>query len=179
MGDDTRAIVLRVRGGDLEAFGALVRRHELGVRAYLAARLEDRHEAEDLAQEVFVTAYRNLESFAPDRPLSAWLRGIASNLLRNHLRKRRESWGADAFLAALVDKVVPDPGLAVEALRRCVAGLDAPSRELVEHRYAQEQPLAEIGQALDLKRSALTMSLHRLRVRLRDCMQRRLAGEAP
>jgi RNA polymerase sigma-70 factor (ECF subfamily) len=178
MADDTKEIVLRARGGDLEAFGRLVRRHELGVRAFLAARLDDRHEAEDLAQEVFITAYRNLETFAPDRPLSAWLRGIASNLLRNHLRKRRESSGADAFLAGLVDKVVPDPGRAVEALRRCVEGLDAPSRELVDRRYTQDQPLAEIGQALDLKHSALTMNLHRLRIRLRDCMQRRVAEEA-
>ncbi len=176
MGDETRAIVLRVRGGDLEAFGALVRRYELGVRAYLAARLDDRHEAEDLAQEVFVTAYRNLDSYAPERPLGAWLRGMAANLLRNHLRKRREAPGAEGFLAALVEKVAPDPGRAVEALRRCVEGLDARSRELVERRYAREEPLAEIGRALELQHSALTMSLHRLRARLRDCMERRLAA---
>lgn len=177
MGDETREIVLRVRGGDLEAFGALVRRHELGVRAFLAARLDDRHEAEDLAQEVFVTAYRNLDGYSPDRPLGAWLRGIAANLLRNHLRKRRESPGAETFLAALVEKVVPDPGRAVDALRRCVESLDHRSRELVERRYAHDQPLADIGQALDVKHSALTMTLHRLRVRLRDCMERRLAEE--
>ncbi len=178
MGDDTRAIVVRVREGDLAAFGALVRRHELGVRAFLAARLDDRHEAEDLAQEVFVAAYRNLDSYAPDRPFGAWLRGIVANFLRNHLRKRRETPGADALLAGLIEKVVPDPGRAVEALRRCVEGLDARSRELVERRYAQEEALAEIGRALNLQHSALTMSLHRLRVRLRDCMERRLAGEA-
>lgn len=179
MEEDTRTIVQRVRGGDLEAFGALVRRHELGVRAFLAARLDDRHEAEDLAQEVFVTAYRNLETYSPDRPLAAWLRGIASNLLRNHLRKRREAPGAEAFLEGLIEKAAPDPGRAVEALRRCVEGLDPAARELVERRYTKEQPLAEIGQALDLKHSALTMTLYRLRVRLRDCMGRRLAGEAP
>jgi RNA polymerase sigma-70 factor (ECF subfamily) len=178
MGDDTKEIVLRVKGGNLEAFGELVRRHELGVRAFLVARLDDRHEAEDLAQEVFVTAHRNLDAYAPDRPLAAWLRGIAANLLRNYLRKRRVPTDTEAALAGSIERALPEPGLAVEALRRCVEGLDPADRALVERRYAQERPLAEIGRALDLKHSALTMTLHRIRVRLRDCMEGRLAGRA-
>jgi len=94
------------------------------------------------------------------------------------LRKRRVPTDTEAALAGSIERALPEPGLAVEALRRCVEGLDPADRALVDRRYAQEQPLAEIGRALDLKRSALTMTLHRIRVRLRDCMEGRLAGRA-
>jgi len=75
--------------GDLNALAALVTRHQQAVRACLAARLDDPHEAEDLVQEVFVTAFRKLGEFDPERPLAPWLRSIAMNLLRNHWRKFR------------------------------------------------------------------------------------------
>lgn len=171
--------------GDAAAFARLVERHHRGVRACLAARMSDPHEAEDLAQEVFVTAYRKLAEFDPERPLSPWLRSIAFNLLRNHWRKfRAQAVGGHAELAALLDhRIAADCGperesRLVGALRDCLERLDGPARELVRLRYAEQQSVRDLSVRFERGYSALTMQLHRLREILSDCINRKLA-EAP
>lgn len=176
--DDTRELVKRVLAGDVEAFGTLVQRHELAVRAFMAARLADRHEAEDLAQEVFVTAYQKLASFDATQPMAPWLRGVATNILRNRLRRRSEATGREieALLDDRVAKLEEDHGGAprVVALRRCLETLAPHARDLVERRYARGESLAELSRHLAKRHSALTMSLYRVRAQLRECIERRL-----
>src|SRR6187200_501389 len=82
-------LVSEAQHGSWVAFSELVRRHQAAVRACLTVRLEQPHEAEDLAQEAFVTAFRKLGEFDPERPFGPWVRSIAFNLLRNHWRKFR------------------------------------------------------------------------------------------
>src|SRR6185369_1636266 len=82
-------LVRAARQGSWPAFAELVRRHQDAVRACLAVRMDLPHEAEDLAQEAFVTAFRKLDDFDVDRPFGPWVRSIAFNLLRNHWRKFR------------------------------------------------------------------------------------------
>ena len=181
--DETQQVRAAQRG-DAEAFAALVQRHHQGVRACLAARLDDPHEAEDLAQEVFVTAFRKLDEFDPERPLAPWLRSIAFNLMRNHWRKfRARAIGGNAELAALLDQRVAaecgperEPRL-LSALQDCLEQLDGPARELLERRYGQEQSVRELSSALQRGYSALTMQLHRLRELVGACIERKL-GEA-
>lgn len=180
--DDPRTpeIVAQVLAGNVDAFGALVERHQLPVRAFMAARLADRHEAEDLAQEVFVIAYQKLAEYDPSRPLGAWLRGIAANVLRNHLRRRHETAPGEleGILEARAAQIEEDRGGAplVLALRQCLEGLAPHARELVERRYAHGQSLADLGRALAKQHSALTMALHRIRQQLKDCVERRLGS---
>lgn len=173
----------RVLKGDVEAFGPLVREFQVPIRAFLAARLDDTHEAEDLAQEVFLIVFRRLSDFDATRPMSAWLRGIAANVLRNHLRRRREqTHGAAAELAEAVEqsvaRVEQDEGAdrVLLALRICLRSLDAGARDLVERRYMAGHSLAELGDQLQRRHSTLTMALHRIRCRLRECVQRQLQG---
>jgi RNA polymerase sigma-70 factor (ECF subfamily) len=168
--------------GDAAAFSALVERHHRGVRACLAARMSDPHEAEDLAQEVFVTAFRKLAEFDPERPLAPWLRSIAFNLLRNHWRKfRAQTVGGHAELAALLDqRIAADCGPEREsrllsALRDCLEQLDGPARELVRMRYAEQQSVRDLAARLERGYSALTMQLHRLRELLSECISRKVA----
>ncbi len=66
----------------------------------------------------------------------------------------------------------PDEGR-LAALRRCLGKLDGPMRELVRLRYLEETPLADLGRLLDVHHSTLTMRLHRLRERLKACMEGR------
>jgi RNA polymerase sigma-70 factor (ECF subfamily) len=179
--DDVRA----AQRGDAAAFSRLVDRHHHGVRACLAARMNDPHEAEDLAQEVFVTAFRKFAEFDPERPLAPWLRSIAFNLLRNHWRKfRAQAVGGHAELAALLDqRIAADCGPEREprllsALRDCVEQLDGPARDLVRLRYAEQQSVRDLSARLDRGYSALTMQLHRLRELLAECISRKL-GELP
>ena len=81
-----RGLVVRARAGDHEAFGEIVRAYQKKVYG-VALRMTRRHEvADDIAQETFIRAYRNLARFELGRPLAPWLKRIATNLAINHLK---------------------------------------------------------------------------------------------
>jgi RNA polymerase sigma-70 factor (ECF subfamily) len=178
---EERQWALAAQRGDRDAFSALVERHQRRVRACLAARMSDPHEAEDLAQEVFVTAYRRFAEYDPARPLAPWLRGIALNRLRNHWRKfRADAVGGNAELAELLDRQIAAECIAERepllhtALRECLERMDGPARELLQSRYGEEQSIRELSDRLGRGCSAITMQLHRLREILSDCIGRKL-----
>src|SRR5438445_2072966 len=85
---DPQALPRAARGGDLHAFEALVRRYQRRVYALAYQHLRDPHEAQDLAQEIFVRLYRNLGRFDPDRAFEPWFWRLAGNVAASYHRKR-------------------------------------------------------------------------------------------
>ncbi len=126
-------------------------------------RLERPHEAEDLAQETFVIAYRKLAEFDAERPFGPWVRSIAFNRLRNHWRKFRvTSIGGNEELEALIDQGIAarytgNEGSELAALRDCLEQLDGPALALINRRYADEASVRDIAAELGRKYSAVTM----------------------
>jgi RNA polymerase sigma-70 factor (ECF subfamily) len=179
-------LVREARGGSLEAFAQLVRLHQRAVLACLAVRMNDPNDVEDLAQEVFIVAHGKLAEFDPARPFGPWLRGIAHHLLQNHRRKYRPAAvGHDAELQAVADEGIErvhasggEEGL-LGAMERCLEKLDSESRDLLRLRYGEALPLGDVGARLGKKHSAVTMWLHRVRLGLRDCIERRMAESNP
>jgi RNA polymerase sigma-70 factor (ECF subfamily) len=89
MSDDL-PVIRRVLDGDLDAFRVLVRRHEGPLHGLIRNLIPDAHEAEDVAQDVFLTAYRRLASYDPGRAaFSTWLLTIARNKCLNAFKRRR------------------------------------------------------------------------------------------
>jgi RNA polymerase sigma-70 factor (ECF subfamily) len=183
LSENETEVIRAAQEGSAEAFTVLVERHQHAVRACLAVRLGDPHEAEDLAQEVFVTAFTRLSEFDPDRPFGPWLRGIAFNLLRNHARKfRPRAIGGNEELTALLDqRVAMECDAAREsallaALRDCLERIEGPSRELLRLRYNEENSVRQLAVRLQRGYSALTMQLHRLRELLTRCITERCPG---
>jgi len=88
---DAQLIARCLVGDDRHAFAELVRRHQSSVRACLRKLTAGNHAlADDLAQETFVLAWRNLRSFRQEARFSTWLYRIATNCWLAHGRKRRE-----------------------------------------------------------------------------------------
>jgi RNA polymerase sigma-70 factor (ECF subfamily) len=88
---DAQLIARCVVGDDRHAFAELVRRHQSGVRACLRKLTAGNHAlADDLAQDTFVLAWRNLKSFRQEARFSTWLYRIATNCWLAHVRKRHE-----------------------------------------------------------------------------------------
>jgi RNA polymerase sigma-70 factor (ECF subfamily) len=176
-------LAVQAKRGSWPAFAELVRRHQSAVRGCLAVRLEQPHEAEDLAQEAFVTAYRKLDEFDTERPFGPWVRSIAFNLLRNHWRKFRVvGVGGNDELEAMVDQTIAArcdgrEGRELSALRDCLETLDGPARALMERRYNDEASVREIAKEQGRGYSAVTMHLHRVRELLANCVRAKL-GEA-
>ncbi len=90
-----RALVERCQGGDSAAFGNLYARYYDRLLRFCLRRLNDRHEAEDAAQEAFARAWKALPRFAGERRFYPWLTVIAGNICTDMLRRRSRSMPTD------------------------------------------------------------------------------------
>jgi RNA polymerase sigma-70 factor (ECF subfamily) len=174
--DDEPDLIRRSQLGDLAAFGTLVGRYQASIRAFAALRMSVRCEAEDLAQETFVIAWRKLADFDPDTSLGAWLRRITHHLVRNHRRKfRAEGVGGYQELELLwrsQERMRPgDAEERVAALQDCLSRMDGPSRELLHDRYLEGMSVMELAERSGKGYSALTTQLYRLREVLAVCVE--------
>jgi RNA polymerase sigma-70 factor (ECF subfamily) len=109
---DAQLIARCIVGDDRHAFAELVKRHQSGVRACLRKLTAGNHAlADDLAQDTFVLAWRNLKSFRQEARFSTWLYRIATNCWLAQARKRREELLGDRD-AELGDDAEEAPGSA-------------------------------------------------------------------
>jgi RNA polymerase sigma-70 factor (ECF subfamily) len=183
---DEGAIVRAVLAGDREAFRVLVDRESGSVVRACYRVLGDLHEAEDVAQEAFVTAYRSLATWRGDGPFGAWLSRIAVRLAVRQLGKRRAvAWLPTTDTAPAGDTIAPLPAgqsthpehVALRAerastARRAVADLDEPYREVVALRFFGERSLEEIATTTGRPLSTIKTQLRRGLLRLRDRLDR-------
>jgi RNA polymerase sigma-70 factor (ECF subfamily) len=137
------------------------------VYAYVAYRIGDGPEAEDVTSDVFERALRYRESYDPSKgPPIAWLLGIARRALS-------EACAARQLLAGDDHADLPAPGdLAEEVawrltLAAAVARLPDRDRELIALRYGADLTARQIGELLDLRTNAVEVALHRALARLR------------
>jgi RNA polymerase sigma-70 factor (ECF subfamily) len=93
--DRDRALVERCQEGDSAAFGNLYARYYERLLRFCLRRLNDRHEAEDAAQEAFARAWKALPRFAGERRFYPWLTVIAGNICTDMLRRRSRSTPTD------------------------------------------------------------------------------------
>ena len=95
---DDSQIVARVLAGEASEYRHLVERHQRSVFRFAWNLIGDEHEAEDITQEVFVAAFRRLESYDGKRAaLKTWLLTITRNRCINHLKRKRPAVGDDAI----------------------------------------------------------------------------------
>ncbi|MEP2775884.1 MAG: sigma-70 family RNA polymerase sigma factor [Luteolibacter sp.] len=170
------------QAGDQKAFGMLVRAHEGWLRAWLRSQLQDWTAADDLAQDAFVTAFLKIREFRGEGSFEAWLRTIAHNHFRNHIRKKREEYvGGHLELQALLtaddgDDVVHNSE-PLDALRECMKLVKEPAGNLLKERYTMGKTLREIAQETGAGYSSLTMTFHRVRQSLAECIELRMNRE--
>ncbi|WP_439628276.1 sigma-70 family RNA polymerase sigma factor [Gemmata sp.] len=177
---DVAAIVRAVLQGDRDAFHRLVAAFGLPLRSYLAGQVYRLDDVDDIAQEVFITAYRNLDRFSPDGSFAAWLRGIARNEVLMYFRSesRRESL-LDRFRGEVAQAVgvefdrstAEDRTEVIERLLHCVARLPERLRRVVRAGLAGTKAAAlaaELGTS-----TAAVYNLHyRANQLLRTCLQK-------
>jgi RNA polymerase sigma factor (sigma-70 family) len=170
MNTDAMLIARVVHADDRHAFGELVGRHQGMVRGFLRRMLGRAADlADDLAQETFIKAHRNLRSYRGGAKFSVWLCAIAANELRAEWRrrKRRAEFTEDEVFDA---SVTPEPGVQRDIATGLAQLPEAQRAALIlcfEHGLTHEEAAA----ALDCPLGTLKSHVARGRARLRAWLE--------
>jgi RNA polymerase sigma-70 factor (ECF subfamily) len=175
---DLRPLVDAAKGGDRGALEELVRLTYTGTYT-LAYRLTGHEEdAEDVAQEAYLRAYRSLRRFRGDAQFTTWLYRItancAANLLAKRARTRTDALADDVLLADSRAEHDPEASVAgVDERSRiaaALAGLPWRLRQVIVLRDIYDLPHGSIAKELGITEAAAKVRLHRARRRLREVL---------
>jgi RNA polymerase sigma-70 factor (ECF subfamily) len=181
--DPDRELVEDAARGSREAFDALVRRHQGAIVNLARAMTAADADADDLAQEAFVRAWRSLARFRHESTFRTWLHGIAINVIRTHhgrgSRLRRlfglsgsERDGAtDPLDRASIDDGIEGPLAMREMIDRALVTLPPDMREAVVLRDVQGLDYKEIAAALGVPLGTVESRIFRARQRLRPLLE--------
>ena len=182
-GDDDASLVRRCLKDDPNAFRLLVEKYQAEVYGTALRIVRRPEDAEDLAQETFLRAFRALGRYDPTRPFGAWLHTIAARLCIDHLRRNR---------AKLVSLTQPEEGTSGEErtidledpgdrpdelaekselaarLEALVAELPPDSRAAILLRHQQDLPYEEIARVLGVPLGTIKARIHRARIMLKE-----------
>ena len=142
--------MVRVQGGDQEAFRQLVERHQRAVINTIYRSISDAWEAEDLAQRVFVQVFRSAPRYKPTAKFTTWLFTIVHNTIRNEYR-RRSRHAAESLEAMAHPQDADSAGWEPADTRTA-----DPAREVAE-RELQEKIQEAISRLPDAQRTAVIL----------------------
>ncbi|MEW6734257.1 MAG: sigma-70 family RNA polymerase sigma factor [Acidobacteriota bacterium] len=169
-------LIVRARRGEDEAFRLIFERYARPILSFIYDMVGQRELAEELTQETFVRAYRNLNTLQDDAKLSTWLFGIAKNVARESLRCRfRDGHKVeieDNQVAALNDgKFPPDTELLNKELNQVIqaalALLDEDKRLVFTLKVLQQRSYEEIAEITGFSIAKLKTDLHRAKAEMR------------
>ena len=165
-------------------FDAIVRDTHVRIRAYIAGMGIPPHEVDDVAQDVYLELYKNLEKVPAEVPIERWVKGIARNLCLNHIRRnaRRGRLHREALVEIMsttetqLEKTGEQTSMQF-ALDGCCEKLPEKSRQILLLRYTEDLPSAAIAKTLNSTAAAIRVALHRIRAQLKDCINHTLASQ--
>lgn len=174
--DADAATVARVVAGDAAAFESLVRRWQTPLVNLAWRFCRDRPRAEEMAQEAFLRAFRNLAQWRGESAFSTWLFSLAANVYRTELRRvpaTMLSLDEIAEPRALGDTAAAfDEAARDEALRRAVLALPAKYRDAILLFYFHEQDVPAAARTLHIPEGTVKARLFRARELLRSKFSR-------
>lgn len=179
-------IIRAVLQGNKQAYAQLVNRYQNFVFTICLRYTSIREDAEEIAQDIFVKAYRCLSDFRGDAKFSTWLYTIVNTSCITFLRKKRLQTNSldDEKVFAVADKI--DGGIRanlveqksrIAMVNQAIQLLSADDAKIITLFYKGEQSLDEIGTILGMEPNTVKVKLHRARVRLKDKMEKHFAQE--
>ncbi|NLE66267.1 MAG: sigma-70 family RNA polymerase sigma factor [Lentisphaerae bacterium] len=193
---DDRALVRAAKGGDLAAFEELVKRHERRIYGLARRMTGAEHEAQDVTQQTFLSAVKNLAGFREAAAFSTWLTAIAANAALKMARKRGglPTSSLDEALEPDGDGHVPHPEyiadwrespdrLALRAethrlLDDAIAGLGTGQRAVFLLRDVEGLSVRDTARALEISEASVKVRLLRARMQLREKLTRMFGNES-
>ena len=174
-------VITRVLRGENQLYAELVTRYQNFVFTLALRYTSVREDAEEIAQDVFVKAYKALKDFRGDSKFSKWLYSIVNTTAITFLRKKKldvksldnehvyeqaesKDSGTNANQVEVKSKV--------EMVTKAIQLLSPDDAKLITLFYKAEQSLEEIAQIMDMETNTVKVKLHRARTRLKEKMER-------
>ncbi len=183
-------LVMAAREGDPGAFGGIVARYKSRVFATAAKYARNHHELEDLAQDIFIKAWKGLSSFRGDAPFEHWLMRLAVRACYDFLRRNRNRREKEVSRDALLENGYPEletlnaPEEAAETqalgeLRRAMTLLNPKERLVLTLLELEERPVREVAHLTGWSESNVKVRAFRARQSLKKFIGRLRQSAAP
>ena len=174
-------IISRVLRGDQQAFAELVNRYQNFVFTITLRYTDNREDAEEIAQDIFVKAYRSLADFRGASKFSTWLYTIVTTSCITFLRKKRLETHSldDERVFERADSQTSDFSAnqieqksKVASVNEAIKLLSPDDAKIITLFYKGEQSLEEIGKIIGMEPNTVKVKLHRARQRLKEKMEK-------
>lgn len=173
---DEPTLIRHAVDGDTAAWEALMRAHQQAVFRLAYLLVGDPDDAEDVAQETFLRAWKHLKGFDATRPMRPWLLSIVSNLSSNRRRSAGRYFAAltRAFRAEPLPVTIEERSseqLEANELWKAVQKLNVQDQQIVYLRYFLDLPIAETSEVLQVAEGTVKSRLSRALEKLRKVIQ--------
>jgi len=179
-------VISRVLGGDHQVYSILVERYQNFVFTIALRYVKGREDAEEVAQDVFIKAYRSLADFRGSSKFSTWLYTIATTTSITFLRKKKLDVHSLDNEHVLERAENIEGGMSanqieqksrVQMVNQALQLLNPEDAQILSLFYKGEQTLEEIAEILGKETNAVKVQLHRARGRLKEKMQKYFSEE--
>lgn len=179
-------LIEQTLAGNQAAYAELVKRHQRFVFTLAMRFSKGREDAEEIAQDCFIKAYRSLASFQKQSKFSTWLYSIVYTTAMTFLRKKRVDTDSIDDENTYVQLENHSSGLNNDIaetrsrsyyLNQAIGQLLPDDAAIITLFYMGEQSLDEIGQALGMEANTVKVKLFRARQRLKEKLEKNLKGE--
>lgn len=173
--------VKKVQQGDKESFGTLVERYEEKLLRYGRKFLSTQEDIEDIVQDVFVSAYQNIQSFDTSQRFSPWIYRIAHNAFVNGLKKHSRSPFISFDLDTLISHPIYEDPKALEEeqaeMKKMIdvglRDLSPKYREILVLYYLEDMQYKEIAEILQVPTGTVGIRLKRAKDALREVYKKK------
>jgi RNA polymerase sigma factor (sigma-70 family) len=179
-------IISQVLRGDYQAYAKLVNRYQNYVFTLTLRMVKSREDAEEVAQDVFIKAYKYLADFKGAAKFSTWLYTIVNNTCFSFLRKKKLDIhsldneqvfeAADSQDSGMRANIVEQKSK-LAMVNEAIGLLGPDDAQIITLFYKAEQSLEETAQILGIEVNAAKVRLHRARIRLKEKMEVNFAEE--
>ncbi len=182
------SLLAEVLEGSETAFQQIILLEQQRVRVYLARYVFSADQIDDIAQDVFITAYRRLETFRFESKFSTWLLAIARNkamqFLRTEIRRRRrqQNYLESTVVRQRLEQAESEKPARelerIDALRDCLEKLPSHGRNMIDKFYFQKISTSQIAEAESKNNGAIRMKLFRIRQKLANCVKLKISDQS-
>jgi RNA polymerase sigma factor (sigma-70 family) len=180
-------VIARILKGDQQAYAELVGRYQHYVFTLALKYCQNREDAEEVAQDIFIKVYRSLADFKGTSKFSTWLYTITYNTSVTFLRKKKLNVSSiddertfmqlesqeSSFSANLVEQKTR-----VNRVNKAISQLSPDDAQIITLFYKGDQTLEEIGRIMGMEPNTVKVRLHRARHKLKDKLEKDYSSEA-